>query len=192
MFEISSANVLFCLIYTSPFPYYFVFQSGACLDDFERIQTLGTGSFGRVILVKHKKLKSYHAMKILDKQKVNSKHSHVKATWICMLQLWLPQTEWEFHSVSALTNSLHSNSTYAICRRLQSTAILRQIHGESVVYNKSETSRRFKRFRFAVDSATNLRRVNSCANCRISGVKLENCGTINGRNCAWLWIWSEM
>lgn len=38
--------------------------------DFERIKTLGTGSFGRVMLVQHKKSKGYHAMKILDKQKV--------------------------------------------------------------------------------------------------------------------------
>ena len=38
--------------------------------DFERLKTLGTGSFGRVMLVQHKKSKSYSAMKILDKQKV--------------------------------------------------------------------------------------------------------------------------
>ncbi|CAL4069461.1 unnamed protein product [Meganyctiphanes norvegica] len=42
----------------------------ACLDDFERIKTLGTGSFGRVMLVQHKSTKEYYAMKILDKQKV--------------------------------------------------------------------------------------------------------------------------
>lgn len=40
------------------------------LDDFDRIKTLGTGSFGRVMLVKHKQNGSYYAMKILDKQKV--------------------------------------------------------------------------------------------------------------------------
>ncbi|XP_064387110.1 cAMP-dependent protein kinase catalytic subunit 1-like [Halichondria panicea] len=40
------------------------------LDDFERIKTLGTGSFGRVMLVHHKAKKTYHALKILDKQKV--------------------------------------------------------------------------------------------------------------------------
>jgi protein kinase A len=45
-------------------------QCTAHLDDFERIQTLGTGSFGRVILVKHKTTKQYHAMKVLDRQKV--------------------------------------------------------------------------------------------------------------------------
>ncbi|XP_025109203.1 cAMP-dependent protein kinase catalytic subunit alpha isoform X2 [Pomacea canaliculata] len=42
-----------------------------CLDDFDRIKTLGTGSFGRVMLVQHKGgSKEYYAMKILDKQKV--------------------------------------------------------------------------------------------------------------------------
>ncbi|XP_023930225.1 cAMP-dependent protein kinase catalytic subunit alpha isoform X3 [Lingula anatina] len=45
-------------------------QNTAGLDDFERIKTLGTGSFGRVMLVQHKQSKQYYAMKILDKQKV--------------------------------------------------------------------------------------------------------------------------
>ncbi|BFZ16862.1 hypothetical protein BsWGS_19901 [Bradybaena similaris] len=45
--------------------------SASCLDDFDRIKTLGTGSFGRVMLVQHKgEGKTYYAMKILDKQKV--------------------------------------------------------------------------------------------------------------------------
>ncbi|XP_065337810.1 cAMP-dependent protein kinase catalytic subunit 1 isoform X1 [Cloeon dipterum] len=42
----------------------------AALDDFDRIKTLGTGSFGRVMLVQHRASKEYYAMKILDKQKV--------------------------------------------------------------------------------------------------------------------------
>ncbi|CAG9562403.1 unnamed protein product [Danaus chrysippus] len=42
----------------------------AGLNDFERIKTLGTGSFGRVMIVQHKPTKEYYAMKILDKQKV--------------------------------------------------------------------------------------------------------------------------
>lgn len=46
------------------------FQNTAVLDDFDRIKTLGTGSFGRVMLVKHKQNGCYYAMKILDKQKV--------------------------------------------------------------------------------------------------------------------------
>ncbi|CAG2175447.1 unnamed protein product [Oppiella nova] len=45
----------------------------ASLDDFERIKTLGTGSFGRVMLVQrkqgHNEAGKYFAMKILDKQK---------------------------------------------------------------------------------------------------------------------------
>ncbi|XP_052274279.1 cAMP-dependent protein kinase catalytic subunit alpha isoform X1 [Dreissena polymorpha] len=45
-------------------------QNTAGLDDFERIKTLGTGSFGRVMLVQRKENKEYYAMKILDKQKV--------------------------------------------------------------------------------------------------------------------------
>lgn len=42
----------------------------ASLEDFDRIKTLGTGSFGRVMLVQHKASKDYYAMKILDKQKI--------------------------------------------------------------------------------------------------------------------------
>jgi protein kinase A len=42
----------------------------ATLDDFERLKTLGTCSFGRVMLVQHKANKTHYAMKILDKQKV--------------------------------------------------------------------------------------------------------------------------
>lgn len=45
-------------------------QNTASLDDFERLKTLGTGSFGRVMLVQHKSSSRYFAMKILDKQKV--------------------------------------------------------------------------------------------------------------------------
>ncbi|KAF5405932.1 cAMP-dependent protein kinase catalytic subunit alpha [Paragonimus heterotremus] len=45
-------------------------QNNASLNQFDRIKTLGTGSFGRVMLVKHKTNKKYYAMKILEKQKV--------------------------------------------------------------------------------------------------------------------------
>ena len=48
-----------------------MFQNTACLDDFDRLKTLGTGSFGRVMLAQHKEKKCYYAMKILDKQKVS-------------------------------------------------------------------------------------------------------------------------
>ncbi|XP_011162555.1 cAMP-dependent protein kinase catalytic subunit beta-like [Solenopsis invicta] len=39
-------------------------------DDFERFRTVGTGAFGRVVLVKHKLTSEYYAMKILDKAKL--------------------------------------------------------------------------------------------------------------------------
>ena len=45
-------------------------QSTTGLDDFDRLKTLGTGSFGRVMLVKLKGTEQFYAMKILDKQKV--------------------------------------------------------------------------------------------------------------------------
>ena len=49
-----------------------LFQNTACLEDFDRLKTLGTGSFGRVMLAQHKDKKTYYAMKILDKQKVRT------------------------------------------------------------------------------------------------------------------------
>lgn len=58
----------------------FILQSTTCLDDFDRLKTLGTGSFGRVMLVKHKGTEQYFAMKILDKQKV-SESSH-PPSWV--------------------------------------------------------------------------------------------------------------
>ncbi len=50
----------------------FFFQNTASLEDFERLKTLGTGSFGRVMLAQHKEKKQFYAMKILDKQKVRT------------------------------------------------------------------------------------------------------------------------
>ena len=40
------------------------------INDFERFRTIGTGAFGRVILVKHKPTATFYAMKILDKAKL--------------------------------------------------------------------------------------------------------------------------
>ncbi|XP_078042104.1 cAMP-dependent protein kinase catalytic subunit 1 [Augochlora pura] len=40
------------------------------LKDFERFRTIGTGAFGRVLLVKYKPTSVYYAMKVLDKSKV--------------------------------------------------------------------------------------------------------------------------
>lgn len=51
-------------------------KNTACLDDYDRTKTLGTGSFGRVMLVQNKQSKEYYAMKILDKQKVSPSLSH--------------------------------------------------------------------------------------------------------------------
>ena len=55
---------------TNIIPVFLLFQNTACLEDFDRLKTLGTGSFGRVMLAQHKDKKTYFAMKILDKQKV--------------------------------------------------------------------------------------------------------------------------
>lgn len=60
---------------------FFLFQNTASLDHFDRLKTLGTGSFGRVMLVKYKETGNYFAMKILDKQKVSpAMYSWVDAT----------------------------------------------------------------------------------------------------------------
>jgi len=40
------------------------------LNDFEIIRTLGTGSFGRVHLVRHKDTDDYYAMKVLNKNQI--------------------------------------------------------------------------------------------------------------------------
>lgn len=40
------------------------------LTEFELFKTLGTGSFGRVVLVKHSGTSKYYAMKILDKERI--------------------------------------------------------------------------------------------------------------------------
>ncbi|CAF5071220.1 unnamed protein product, partial [Rotaria magnacalcarata] len=45
-------------------------QNTAKPEEFDRIRTLGTGSFGRVMLVKNQSTGNFYAMKILDKQKV--------------------------------------------------------------------------------------------------------------------------
>lgn len=45
-------------------------EISASLEDFDRLKTIGTGSFGRVMLVQHKQNRNFYAMKILDKQKI--------------------------------------------------------------------------------------------------------------------------
>jgi len=46
-------------------------QNNARLEDFDRKKTLGTGAFGRVILVKHKQNEQFYALKLLDKHQVD-------------------------------------------------------------------------------------------------------------------------
>jgi len=40
------------------------------LEDFERFRTVGTGAFGRVMVVKYKPTSTFHAMKILNKARL--------------------------------------------------------------------------------------------------------------------------
>jgi len=50
------------------------------LDDFEILKVLGRGSFGKVLLVKHKKNLNYYAMKVLKKERLfkTNQISHTK------------------------------------------------------------------------------------------------------------------
>ncbi|XP_067368152.1 protein kinase, cAMP-dependent, catalytic, beta a isoform X3 [Channa argus] len=57
-------------------------QSTTGLDDFDRFKTLGTGSFGRVMLVKHKGTNQFFAMKILDKQKVDNSNLYMVMEYV--------------------------------------------------------------------------------------------------------------
>ena len=57
-------NFLSVIIVTPPF------QCTVNLDHFTRIKTLGTGSFGRVMLARQNEGEKYYAIKILDKSKV--------------------------------------------------------------------------------------------------------------------------
>lgn len=45
-------------------------KSSIVFTDLERIRTLGTGAFGRVILLKHIKTQKLYAMKVLEKEKI--------------------------------------------------------------------------------------------------------------------------
>ena len=65
------------------------FQNTASLEDFERLKTLGTGSFGRVMLAQHKEKKQFYAMKILDKQKVRHFNSVKSVYKICIREIML-------------------------------------------------------------------------------------------------------
>jgi len=45
-------------------------QDNVNLEDFEQFRTVGTGAFGRVIVVKYKPASTFHAMKILSKARL--------------------------------------------------------------------------------------------------------------------------
>nr|XP_034840107.1 cAMP-dependent protein kinase catalytic subunit alpha-like [Maniola hyperantus] len=45
-------------------------KSNIIFSELERVKTLGTGAFGRVVLLKHSKTNQYYAMKILEKQTI--------------------------------------------------------------------------------------------------------------------------
>ncbi|XP_065436374.1 cAMP-dependent protein kinase catalytic subunit alpha-like [Chrysemys picta bellii] len=62
-------------------------QNTASLDQFDRIKTLSTGPFGRVMLVKHKETGNHYAMKILDEQKVRRRRLPRRSG----LRPWNPQ-----------------------------------------------------------------------------------------------------
>ena len=40
------------------------------IKDFKTLKVLGTGSYGRVLLVLHKRTNKYYAMKVLKKKKI--------------------------------------------------------------------------------------------------------------------------
>lgn len=75
------------------------------MDQFERIKTLGTGSFGRVMLVKHKETGNHYAMKILDKQKVR---------WPVLAFAWTVPTPWSALSTRSLTCFAFSSQSLAL------------------------------------------------------------------------------
>lgn len=98
-------------------------QNNAALDEFDRIRTLGTGSFGRVMLVQHRSSKTFHAMKILDKQKVRQSlpnfrsHCGASSSFLpCILFCFFPL----FLSFFCVLNPLKFNYGIIVgCRVLQ-------------------------------------------------------------------------
>lgn len=88
----------YSLLYEAISPTFFLLlQNTSSLDHFDRLKTLGTGSFGRVMLVKHKDSGNYFAMKILDKQKVS----------LNMLMIFGLQSRFEEEVVSDLISFLY-------------------------------------------------------------------------------------
>ena len=62
------------------------------IDDFEQLKLLGTGSFGRVILVRLKSTNALYAMKILSKNQIKQKHQeeHTKTERDLMVKINSP------------------------------------------------------------------------------------------------------
>lgn len=61
-----------CVRYIVPVNIVVIMQNTASLDQFDLLKTLGTGSFGRVMLVRYRENGQHYAMKILNKQKVHN------------------------------------------------------------------------------------------------------------------------
>uniref|UniRef100_A0A8D3E1F8 cAMP-dependent protein kinase n=1 Tax=Scophthalmus maximus TaxID=52904 RepID=A0A8D3E1F8_SCOMX len=76
-------------------------QNNSGLEQFERLKTLGTGSFGRVMLVRHKETGQHYAMKILNKQKVSRVQEGHSGTEEClnMSVLCVPQDNTNLYMV---------------------------------------------------------------------------------------------
>lgn len=70
LFSYSPCSQLFFFLFLFPcFPTKLQ-EAPPSLADFEPVRTIGTGSFGRVMLVRHKPSNSPHALKILEKPKI--------------------------------------------------------------------------------------------------------------------------
>lgn len=99
-------------------------QSTTCLDDFDRLKTLGTGSFGRVMLVKHKGTEQYFAMKILDKQKVGegTRRCFPPHSRICGV---LPQINQHSPQIDfSIFSTRHSQAEWSACRGMRFYRVL--------------------------------------------------------------------
>jgi serine/threonine protein kinase len=44
------------------------------MNDFSSLKVLGTGTYGKVMLVRHKKTNGFYAMKVLKKERIRKKN----------------------------------------------------------------------------------------------------------------------
>lgn len=58
------------------------------LTDFVKLKTIGTGTFGKVLLVQHRQSRKYFAMKVLEKAKVRA-HGHIVLCIIVLCRWYL-------------------------------------------------------------------------------------------------------